>query len=227
MQSTLNETAGETHDDWEQIAPLLDGAMKHLGRKDHDAVALRFFEGRSFGEVGAALGSSEEAAKKRVNRAVEKLRRFFLKRGIALSSAVIASTVAANSVQAAPLALMKTVTVTAVTKGAVVSGSTVVLANGALKLMAWAKVKVAILIGAAVLVATGSGVILAREKNIRSREQEIRAEEHQLRDRLRQPDVTPAERKQIEERLAQLLAEHNQLRAQQDQLRAEENKTNQ
>ena len=58
---------------WTQIAPLLDGALEQLGQNDHDAVVLRFFEGRNFKEVGAALGASEDAAKKRVNRALEKL----------------------------------------------------------------------------------------------------------------------------------------------------------
>jgi len=228
MQSTLNETGDATPENtWEQISPLLEGALKSLGQKDHDAVALRFFEGRSFNEVSIALGVSEDTAKKRVTRAVERLRQFFSKRGVTISTAIIASTMAARSVQAAPAALAKSATAAAIAKGAAASGSAVIFANGTLKLMAWAKMKMAILIGAAVLVATGSGVILLREKDIRTREREIRAEEHQLRDRLRQPGVTAAEQKQLEEQLAQLLAEHNQLRQQQDQLRAEENKTNQ
>jgi len=222
MQSTLNETTSEPPEKaWEQIAPLLDGAMKQLGQKDHDAVALRFFEGRNFSEVGAALGVSEGAAKKRVTRAVEKLQKFFSKRGILLSSAVIVSAVSANSIQAAPLTLLTSVTAATAAKGAAISGSTLVLTNGALKLMAWAKVKMAIIIAAAVLVATGSSVLLLREKQIRSREQEIRAEEQQLRDQLQQPGVTTAQRKQIEEQLAGLLAEHNRLRQQQNEIRSQ------
>ena len=73
LQSILNESEPC---DWPQIAPLLDGAMEQLGRKDHDAVVLRFFEGKSFKEVGSALGATEDAAKMRVNRALEKLRKF-------------------------------------------------------------------------------------------------------------------------------------------------------
>src|SRR5271170_1831192 len=71
MQSILNEPEP---DNWGQIAPLLDGAMEQLGQKDHNAVVLRFFEGRNFKEVGAALGVSEDAANRRVHRALEKLR---------------------------------------------------------------------------------------------------------------------------------------------------------
>ncbi|HEY9510092.1 MAG TPA: sigma-70 family RNA polymerase sigma factor, partial [Verrucomicrobiae bacterium] len=48
-----NEGEAET---WNRIAPLLDGALEKLGRKDHDALVLRFFENRNFREVGAALG---------------------------------------------------------------------------------------------------------------------------------------------------------------------------
>ncbi len=79
MQSILTEPENET---WTRIAPLLDGAMERLGQKDHDAIVLRFFENKNFSEVGMALGASEDAAKMRVNRALEKLRRFFTKRGV-------------------------------------------------------------------------------------------------------------------------------------------------
>src|SRR4051812_39467454 len=62
MQSTLREN--ET-DSWKQIAPLLDKAIADLGEADRNAVVLRFLEGKDLKEVGAALGTSEEAAKKR------------------------------------------------------------------------------------------------------------------------------------------------------------------
>ena len=73
-QSLLNEPERGTTD---PIAPLLDDALGQLGQKDRDAVMLRFFEGRNFREVGARLGLSEGAAKKRLTRAVEKLRPYF------------------------------------------------------------------------------------------------------------------------------------------------------
>ncbi len=84
MQSTLNESEPEV---WRQIAPLLDDAISRLGEKDRNAVVLRFFENKNLREVGAALGASEDAAKMRVNRALEKLRKFFTKRGVTLSTA--------------------------------------------------------------------------------------------------------------------------------------------
>jgi RNA polymerase sigma factor (sigma-70 family) len=115
MQSVLNESESEA---WTQIAPLLDTALEQLGEADHNAIVLRFFEGKSMSEVGATLGASEDAAKKRVNRAVEKLRGFFTKHGVTLSATAIATAVSTNSVQAAPIDLAKTVTVAALAKGA-------------------------------------------------------------------------------------------------------------
>jgi RNA polymerase sigma factor (sigma-70 family) len=118
MQSSLNES----EDVWPRIAPLLDAAVENLGETDRRAILLRFYEGHNLRDVGLALGASEDAATKRVNRALEKLRKFFSKRGISLSAAAIGGAVSANSVQAAPVGLAKTVSAIAVAKGAV--GST-------------------------------------------------------------------------------------------------------
>ena len=113
-----------TPDNWAQIAPLLDGAMEGLNPKDHDAVVLRFFENRCFKEVGAALGTSEDAAKMRVGRALEKLRKFFRKRGVDSTASALAVTLSLNSIQAAPLALAQTTTAAALAQGAAASIST-------------------------------------------------------------------------------------------------------
>src|SRR6185436_15378464 len=86
MQSSLNEPQPDV---WLQLAPLLDDALGKLGDKDGDAVVLRYFENKSFSQVGTAQGTSEDAAKMRVTRAVEKLRRHLTKRGVALPAAAI------------------------------------------------------------------------------------------------------------------------------------------
>jgi uncharacterized protein (TIGR03435 family) len=144
---------------WNQIAPLLDGALEKLGQKDHDALVLRFFENKTFAEVGATLGASEDAAKMRVSRALEKLRKFFTKRGVSSTTAIIAGTISANSVQAAPVALAKSVTAVAIAKGATASISTLTLIKGALKLMTLAKAKGAAFIGTVIILAAGVTVI--------------------------------------------------------------------
>src|SRR5262249_30292427 len=81
MQTVLDQTEADA---WTQIAPLLDTAIAALNETDRCAIVLRFFDGRSMSEVGAALGTNETTAKKRVSRAVEKLRGFFRKRGVVL-----------------------------------------------------------------------------------------------------------------------------------------------
>ena len=154
MQSTLQETAGDST--WNQLAPLLDEAMARLGKKDRDAVVLRFFKDKNLREVAAALKVNEMAAQRRVHRAVEKLRKFFTRRGIVLPAAVLTAAISANSVQAAPVGLAKTISAVVLAKGATASGSTLTLIKGALKIMAWTKMKTAILVCAGVLLATST-----------------------------------------------------------------------
>ena len=161
MQSTLQEN----HDavTWNQLAPLLDEAVARLGKKDRDAVMLRFFKDKNLREVAAALNVNEAAAQRRVHRAVEKLRGFFTKRGVALSSVAITGAISANSVQAAPVTLAKSVTAVAIVKGAAASGSTLTLIKGALKIMAWTKAKTAIIASATVLLAMGTATLTIKE----------------------------------------------------------------
>src|ERR1017187_2962032 len=107
MQSILQESTPDPV--WQQLAPLLDDAMMRLGRRDREAVVLRFFKGRSLGEVAAALNIKEPAAQKRVSRALEKLRNHFARRGVDSTAAAIGETISAHSIQAAPVALAKAV----------------------------------------------------------------------------------------------------------------------
>lgn len=81
IESTMNDTDPEA---WTRVGPLLDEAMSQLNEKDRNAIVLRFFEGKALKEVGDALGASEDAAKMRVNRALDKLRDFFHHRGITM-----------------------------------------------------------------------------------------------------------------------------------------------
>ncbi len=152
MQSTMNESAPDAL--WRELSPLLEDAMAGLGASDRDAIVLRFFQNRSLAEVGAALGASEDAAKMRVNRALEKLRKFFNKRGVVSTTAVIAGAISSNSLQAAPVGLAKTISAVAIAKGAAASTSTLTLIKGALKIMAWTKTKT-IIAGAVTVLLVG------------------------------------------------------------------------
>ena len=163
MQSVLDEAGTEV---WSRIAPLLDAAVAALREKDRQAIVLRFYEGRNLREVGLVLGTSEDAAEKRVNRTLEKLRKFFTKRGVSSTTAIIADAMTANSVHAAPVMLAKSVTTAAVVKGSIAAASTLTLVKGTLNLMAWAKAKTTI-IGAILLLAaaTTTGVAINWELN--------------------------------------------------------------
>ncbi len=161
MQSTIHEAGTDV--DWKQLSPLLDEAMLRLGQTDRNALVLRFFEGSSLNEVGTALGASEAAAKKRVNRALEKLHRYFSKCGVSSTTDIIAGAISAHSVQAVPAALAKSVTAAALAKGAAAASSTLTLIKGALKLMAWSQAKTAIVVGAVVLLAVGTTTLTVKQ----------------------------------------------------------------
>ena len=148
---------------WNQMSPLLDEALARLGEKDRQAVLLRFFENKSLSEVGNSLGAGEDTARKRVSRALEKLHRYFSKRGVTSTTAIIAEKISTNSIQAAPVALTKSVTAVAIAKGAAASASTLTIIKGALKIMAWTKVKMAVVIGVSVLLAAGTTTVTIKE----------------------------------------------------------------
>ncbi|SRR5581483_9868095 len=153
MQSLSNGTESEA---WSQMAPLLEDALGQLGERDRNAILLRFFEGRSFHEVAARMGASENAAKKRVGRGLEKLRKYLSRRGVAVPTAILVAAISTHSVEAAPAVLAKTVTTAALAKGAAAAGSTLTLIKSTLKLMAWTKAKTAIVTTAVVLLAAGA-----------------------------------------------------------------------
>jgi RNA polymerase sigma factor (sigma-70 family) len=156
MHTESNEPESPAADEtWNQMSPLLDEALAALGDKDRQAVLLRFFENKNLAEVGTALRAGEDTARKRVSRALEKLRKFFAKRGVVLTTAIIAGAISANAVQAAPAGLATTITATAA-KGSAVAASTMTLVKGTFKIMTYAKLKLALGIAAATLVAAGT-----------------------------------------------------------------------
>jgi RNA polymerase sigma factor (sigma-70 family) len=154
MQSPSNEGDSAA---WMHIEPLLDPALAQLPEKDHNAVVLRFFKNLSFKEVSVALGTTEAGAKMRVTRALEKLRIFFIKRGLTFSVAVIAASLTVNSVHAAPPGLAATSIAAA--KGIAVTASTSTLIKTTLKVMTWTKLKTAVVVGIIAMVATGTATV--------------------------------------------------------------------
>lgn len=142
MRSTLDETNPDQA--WEQLAPLLDDAMLGLSDSDRNALVLRFFEDRNLATVGAALGVTEDAAKKRVARALERLRRAFARRKVALSTGALSAALAARTVHAAPPALAETARALVLGQAHFAGAPTSNLIQGALKTMAWTKARTAL-----------------------------------------------------------------------------------
>src|ERR1022692_4414750 len=103
--------------DWTHIEPLLDEAMQALEETDRTAVLLRYFENKSAHEMAQTLGTTEDAAQRRVSRAVERLRQFFDKRGVTIGASGLVIAISANSVQAAPAGLAVTISAAAALVG--------------------------------------------------------------------------------------------------------------
>jgi RNA polymerase sigma factor (sigma-70 family) len=89
MKNEATESSASNHAASAEIEELLDDAIAHLGDRDRNAVLLRFFGGKSVREVGDVLGVSEDAAKQRILRAVEKLRAYFKSKGVTTESATL------------------------------------------------------------------------------------------------------------------------------------------
>jgi len=173
MQSTAEEPVSAIDALWRELSPQLDEAMACLGTTERDALVLRYFQNKSVAEVGTALGVQENTAQQRVGRALEKLRKFFARRGVASTTAIIAGVISANSVEAAPAGLAQTISTVAVAKGAAASASTLTLVKGGLKVMAWTKTQTAVVVVACVLLATGTATVVIREADSNSIREQV------------------------------------------------------
>ncbi|MDB6108665.1 MAG: polymerase, sigma-24 subunit, subfamily [Pedosphaera sp.] len=144
--------------DWTHIEPLLDEAMVALDDADRTAVLLRYFENKSLREVGQMLGVSDDAAQKRVSRAVERLREFFKKRGVAIGASGLVLVISANAIQAAPLGLFATIS-TAALAGTTLATAQTLTVTKALAMTTLQKSLITVTLVAAV----GAGVYQARQ----------------------------------------------------------------
>ncbi len=105
MEQILTSSPSEPEADWSRLRPLLDDLILGLKDEDREAVVLRFYEQRPFVEIGSALHLTEDAARKRVERAVEKLRARLIERGVSSTTGVVAFALAEQAASAAPVTL--------------------------------------------------------------------------------------------------------------------------
>jgi RNA polymerase sigma factor (sigma-70 family) len=145
---------------WEQLAPVLDEALAALHTRDRHAVLLRFFEKKSFGEIGQRLGGNDNSARVRVVRAVEKLREFFRRRGVTVSAAALSGALLTNAVQAAPPALAATLTT-----GVTAAG----LIETVLRRLFWRRlVRIGTLLAVLLLLISGPILVVRRQQAART-----------------------------------------------------------
>ncbi|PTX91426.1 sigma-70 family RNA polymerase sigma factor [Opitutus sp. ER46] len=149
MAMRENEPEAEAID-WRRVAPVLDAAIDQLNETDRTAVVLRYIERRSFAEVGATLRVSEDAARMRVDRALERMRLSLQRAGVSSTAAALGLVLTNHAVGAAPVGLAASVTTAALTAPPVAA------ASGALiGFMSTTKV-IAGAVGIAALVAIGT-----------------------------------------------------------------------
>src|SRR5438552_14906971 len=144
---------------WERIAPHVDAALGELSETDRDALLLRYFERKSAREMAQTLGTSEEAAQKRVSRAVERLREFFAKRGITVGASGLVVVITANAIQTAPIGLAATISSAALVGVATAGGALTIL-----KLMTATKLKLSVA-SAVIIAVVFVALLLSREGN--------------------------------------------------------------
>lgn len=133
------ESTGKESGDvkWEDVAPFVDEALLKLRTDDRDAVVLRYLMGKSPEEIAWVLGVSEEAARKRVSRALERLRNLLQSRGIHAAENAIGSVLLANAVMRAPAAVSSLAGSVALPASGALSAPPALIARGAARAMTW------------------------------------------------------------------------------------------
>jgi len=163
--------------DWSHIGPLLDEAMHALGETDRAAVLLRYFENKSLREVGQTLGTSDDAAQKRVGRAVERLRDFFAKRGVTVGASGLVAVLSAQAIQAAPVGLALTISTAAALGGAAIATTATATALKTIAMTTLQKT----LIAATLVVGVATTLVVQHQSQVR-----LRAENRSLRQQIAQ-----------------------------------------
>ena len=189
----MNAIEDHSESNLAQVVPVLDEAISQLDAEDRTAILLRFFERKDFRGVGDALGSSEDAARKRVDRALEKLHVLLRHRGATLSAAALVTALATEAVTAAPAGLAGTTAGIALASAAAGGGVTATL----VKLMTMTKLKFGII---SVIALAGVAAPLAIQHQSEAR---LREENLALRQQASQLAQVAAENERLSNQLVQ------------------------
>jgi RNA polymerase sigma factor (sigma-70 family) len=144
--------------DWQELAPMLDELIDRLSRGDREAIVLRYFKEMTIAEVAAELGLSPEAARKRIDRALERLRGWAQRRGNPISAQTLTTGLAGLVRPTPPVGLIATATTAATAPAGSALGTTsAAIVKGAGIAMASTKITAAALV-AVICVALGGAV---------------------------------------------------------------------
>lgn len=99
--------------DWTRLTPEIHSALDQLKPADRDSIILRYFQHKSLSETGAALGLSADAARMRLNRALERLNKQLAHKGITSTATALAAALPVHAASMAPAGLAKSISVTA------------------------------------------------------------------------------------------------------------------
>src|SRR5688500_346564 len=134
-----SQSASNSSEDWDRITPVLDEAIEQLAAADREAILLRFFARKNLRAVAESVGTTEEAARKRISRALEQLRAYLLRRGVNVSETALIAAFATGAAIAAPPAFAATVTAAALAAPTAFTTTATLI-----QFMATAKTKIAI-----------------------------------------------------------------------------------
>ena len=171
------DSSTESTIEWDRVCPVLDEAMADLDDEDRDALLLRYFKNHNFRTIGAEIGVSDDAAQKRVSRALERLRAEFNRRGVKTSAVALSSVLSVNAASVAPIGLATSLSTAAL------AGTTLATVTQAIAMTTLQKA----ILGTTLAVAVGTGLYEAREaSNLRNQVQTLRQQQVPLAGQLQQ-----------------------------------------
>lgn len=202
MQELLRTSGPDL--DWESFRPMLDDAMQELNDGDREVILLRYFQNRTYPDIGEQMKVGENGARMRAERALEKLRGVLERRGLTTTGAV-AALLSANAVSAAPAGLAGTITGAATLAAAGTAASTATIAAKTITMTTLSKV-----IGATVIaVAVGTAVYAgARASHLSQENQKLLQQQAALSSQIQDLEQ---QQSQASNRLAYLTEENHRL----------------
>lgn len=115
-------TTAESSPEWERVRPIIDGALEEMAERDREVILMRFFQSRGFADIGATLQISDDAARMRVDRALEKMKKLLHRRGLPSTAAALAVALSAQGTVTVPAGMAAAVSGAAIASAGAAGG---------------------------------------------------------------------------------------------------------